>query len=252
MMAIVTVLLYGFLLGLRRGLSSCLALCVPSLIPTLIEDGVNAKAGMRIALWFNLPRIVMLTLLGAAIGAGGYLVGSYTGLADPGTASWYIGYGIVGILMFLYGMHVISSADKRLEDIDSGKLSEHDCTPAHPILSRFRFMTPKTRTGLLLWGGIVSLACIGETVLSLETLLVGVSMSQFSSVLAGAILGSAAFFIFSIGASLPSIVFAGLGSNLAQREKRVRRLMEIERVSGVLMVIIGAIYASVVGMALLF
>jgi hypothetical protein len=244
MLALMFILLYGFLMGLRRGFSSCLALCVPSLIPTIIEEGGDWRKGMRIAMWFNAPRIALLTLLGAIVGAGGFFIGSTVDSAAMGSDAWLAGYALIGILMFLYGLHVFTSADRKLEDLAEGKAPPPECRPAHPLLSKLKFATPRSRSGLLLWGGLVSIACIGETVLSLETIFVGLSLTEVSSPLAGAVLGGLAFFLFSVGATVPSLGFAGLGSNLAQKEKRAERLLQAERVSGGLMILFGGIYLS--------
>ncbi|MDO9538139.1 MAG: hypothetical protein Q7J68_07455 [Thermoplasmata archaeon] len=244
MMAAIIVLVYGFLMGLRRGASSCLALCMPSLVPTLIENGGDWKKGVKIALWFNAPRIVFLTILGFIIGAGGFLIGSEFDFATAGSNTWLAGYVIIGSLMFVYGLYVFANADEKLNNLAEGKSPESECKPKHPLFSKMRFATPKSRSGLLLWGGIVSIACIGETVLSLETIFVGISGSGMTSPLSGALLGGSAFFLFSVGASLPSLGFAGLGTNLAKKETRQKRLLQAERISGVLMILFGAIFIS--------
>jgi hypothetical protein len=244
MLATLFVLLYGFLMGLRRGASSCLALCMPSLVPTLLEDGGTWKKGVKIALWFNAPRIIFLTILGMAIGAGGFIIGSRVGEAAAGSNIWAAGYAIVGAMMFAYGLYVFTSADEKLDILASGNAPGNDCAPKHPLFSRLKFVTPKIRSGFVLWGGIVSLACIGETVLSLEAIFVGLSGTSTGSAFEGALLGGFAFFLFALGASIPSMAFAGLGSNLAQREKRQQRLLQAERISGALMVLFGAIFIS--------
>ncbi|MBA3046454.1 MAG: hypothetical protein KKH41_04090 [Candidatus Thermoplasmatota archaeon] len=246
MMAILAVLVYGFIMGLRKGASSCLALCMPSLVPAIIEDGRDWKSGAKIALWFNAPRMLFLTLLGGAVGAGGFLVGSSFDVVAAGSGAWAVGYLIIGVLMFIYGIYVFARTDEKLGDIADGKVLSEDCRPHHPLFSRLKLVTPRSRPGLLLWGGIVSIACIGETVLSLETLFVGFSLTSSNSPFEGALLGGLAFFLFSLGASLPSIVFAGLGSSLASREKRMERLLQFQRMSGFLMIMFGAIFVATV------
>lgn len=244
MFGLIVILLYGFLMGLRRGFSSCLALCIPSLIPTIIEEGGDWRKGVKIALWFNAPRIVLLTMLGAIVGAGGFLIGTTVDSTATGSNTLLAGYALIGILMFLYGLHVFISADGKLEELAEGKDPSSECRPAHPLLSKLKIATPRSRSGLLLWGGLVSIACIGETVLSLETIFVGLSLTDVSSPLAGAVLGGLAFFLFSLGATVPSLGFAGIGSNMARKEKRTERLLQAERVSGGLMILFGGIYLS--------
>ena len=245
MMSALFILLYGFLMGLRRGASSCLALCMPSLVPALLEEGGSWKKGVRTALWFNLPRMALLTILGFAIGAGGFYIGSSVSSVTVGSDVWTAGYVIVGSMMLIYGLYVFASADGKLEDLAEGKRPEAQCAPKHPLFSRLGFAAPRTRFGLMLWGGVVSIACIGETVLSMQTIFVGLSGSTASSPLTGALFGGLAFFLFSLGTSMPSMAFAGLGAGMAQREKRQKLLLQAERISGALMIAFGAMLVSV-------
>ncbi len=246
MITTLIILIYGFIMGMKRGASSCLALCMPSIIPTIIEEGGSWKKGVGVALWFNAPRIFFLTLLGMVIGAGGFVLGTGMESVSVGSNIWIAGYVAIGAMMFVYGIFVFASADDRMERLANGEIvTENECKPKHPIISRIKLATPKSRFGLMLWGGIVSIACIGETVLSLETIFIGLSATTLPSPLHGALLGGAAFFLFSLGAAFPSLIFAGLGSRLADREGRLEILLQAERISGALMIFFGLIFISV-------
>lgn len=241
MLAQLAGVLYGFLWGVRRGASTCMALCVPVIIPTLVENKGDWKKGVKIALYYNTPRIVILTILGIGIGAGGYAVGTGLESFSIGSTIWAVGYIIIGCMMIAYGTYVFSSTTERLEDLAEGKeLCEEQM--AHPVLSKVRTATPKSRTGLIIWGAIVSLACVGETIIALETMFVGVFSASASSPFYGAAIGGLAFFMFALGTATPTLLIAGFSSRLADREKRAQRLLQVERISGALMIGFGVVF----------
>jgi sulfite exporter TauE/SafE len=244
--------LYGFLWGMRRGASTCMALCVPVIMPTLMEQR-GWKKGVKVALYYNAPRIVALTLLGMGIGAGGYAVGASLEQLSVGSTIWAVGYVVVGCLMIAYGTYIFASASERLDDIREGKSETVDGvgTPGtagscesipHPVLKRMGRAAPKSRTGLILWGCLVSLACVGETVIALEVIFVGVFTGTAGSPAAGAAIGGFAFFLFALGTAFPTILIAGLSSRLAGREKRRERLLQVERIAGALMIGFGILF----------
>ena len=254
MLAILGTLAIGFLWGIRRGASSCLALCIPSIVPTLVEERGDWKKGFKIAAWFNAPRVLLLTLLGAVIGAGGYIIREGVEEFAVGSTIWAVGYGIVGCLMIVYGTFIFATVSERLERPedeglapagDKGKSDdEGTCNEGmrHPLLARFDTVTPKTRTGLFLWGGLVSIACIGETVLAIETIFVGIFTAELATSPAlGAALGGLAFFLFGLGTAIPSILIASFSTTLADKEKQTTRLLQIQKFSGILMICFGGI-----------
>jgi len=254
MLALLGTLAFGFLWGIRRGASSCLALCIPSIIPTLVEERGTWKKGFKIAVWFNAPRVLLLTLLGAVIGAGGYIIREGVQEFAIGSVVWAVGYGLVGCIMIIYGTFIFATISEKLDEPDgpngSKEMEEEEveennsCDDGmrHPLLARFDSVTPKSRTGLFLWGGLVSIACIGETVLAIETIFVGIFTAELAtSPLLGAGLGGLAFFIFGLGTAIPSILIASFSTTLADREKQVARLLQIQKFSGILMIGFGGI-----------
>jgi sulfite exporter TauE/SafE len=232
---------YGFVWGIRRGASTCMAMCVPVIIPALVEERGNWKNGVKIALLYNAPRIIVLTILGFAIGAGGYLIGAGLESFSVGSTVWAIVYIAVGCLMIAYGTYIFASSSERLDDLREGKV-ECEEKSLHPILSKVRMATPKGRLGLILWGGLVSLACVGETVIAMETMFVGVFSGNTGSPIEGAAVGGFAFFMFALGTAFPTLVIAGFSSRLADREKRRERLIQVERVAGALMIGFGVLF----------
>ncbi len=240
MLATIALVLYGFVWGIRRGASTCLALCVPAIIPTLIREGGGWKRGLKIGFLFNAPRIIILTILGIGIGAGGYAIGASLQSITAGSTIWAIGYGLVGCMMVAYGTFVFASVTEKLDDLAEGKT---DCVEeiAHPVLSRLHLATPRSPAGLVFWGGIISVACVGETVIAMESLFVLFSSGVSTSPLAGAVIGGFTFFMFALGTAFPTLVIASFSSRLADKEKRAQRLLQVERLAGVLMIGFGAI-----------
>jgi sulfite exporter TauE/SafE len=233
------ILALAFALGLKRGASACMALCVPSIIPAIADRKDGWKGGLKVSLLFNLPRIAVLTCLGAGLGATGYALGSAFSASDSYRHIWVLGYLIVGCAMLAYGAYTFARATDRLADVEEGKECERKIS--HPVLARLRFVSPKSKSGLLLWGSLVSLACLGETVIAMEGAMVTFAGSGFGSWLTGAEFGALAFFLFGLGAALPSLALAGFGGELAQRGDRKTTMLKVERAAGVLMLAFGAI-----------
>jgi len=242
MFAIILLALYGFAWGIRRGASACLALCMPAIIPALVREKGGWKKGFMVALYFNLPRIFLLTLLGAVMGAGGYaLITSLESFTVGGTA-WSVGYAVIGCMMIVYGTYLFATVSERLDNLADGEV---DCEAriSHPIYSRFRFAAPTTRLGLILWGGVISIACIGETVIAVEGLMVMIfSGTTGSDPATSALIGALVFFMLALGSAFPSLVLSSFSSTLASREKRIQRLYQVERLAAALMIGFGAIF----------
>jgi len=248
MFDVLILLAIGFGWGLRRGASVCATLCLPAIFPTIVEQKGGWKGGAKVALLFNLPRIVALTALGAVVGLAGFILhGSLSSLNE--TWIWSVGYILVGVLMLGYGAYVYATTTNRLEDIaegiDCGKMT-------HPILGKLGFGTPRGKAGLLLWGTIVSLACVGETAIAVEGVIVGI-IGSGSSVSAGtgALIGASAFLMFSIGAALPSLAIAAVGSSLVEREKREERLLQLTRAAAVIMIVVGIVLLVTTALSLM-
>ena len=99
--------------------------------------------------------------------------------------------------MLAYGIYTFAKTTDRLEDIAEGKECEQGT--AHPVISRLGKFAPKGTTGLLLWGFLVSVACIGETVIAMEGAMVGVvSAGSGASPLSSALIGGFIFFVFGL------------------------------------------------------
>jgi sulfite exporter TauE/SafE len=247
MFDVLILLAVGFGWGLRRGASVCATLCLPAIFPTIVEQKGGWKGGFKVALLFNLPRIVALTILGAVVGLAGFLLHGTLGSLND-TWIWSVGYILVGVLMLGYGAYVYATTTNRLEDLAEGK----DCGMAHPLLGKLGFGTPRGKAGLLVWGTIVSLACVGETAIAVEGVIVGI-IGSGSSVSAGmgALIVASAFLMFSIGAALPSLAIAAIGSSLIEKEKREERLLQLTRVAAVIMIVVGIVLLVTTALSLM-
>jgi sulfite exporter TauE/SafE len=240
MFPVLALVLYGFGWGLRRGASVCMALCVPAIIPRLAEGEGGWKSGARTALIYNAPRIAVLTALGACIGVAGFSARVWIDGLELDDPIWRIGYLLAGLLMAAYGIHAFARATDALEDIGEGRCADK---PVHPLLSKLGFASPKTDGGLLIWGAIVSLACLGETAIALEGALAGyASGAESTSAAGGAVIGAVTFLAFALGASLPTLLVGAASSSALSEEKRERRLARIRQAAAAVMIVVGLLF----------
>jgi sulfite exporter TauE/SafE len=250
-------LLAFFLWGLSRGLTTCLFLCAPGMIPVL----VNERAGVLRSLWLgfllSLPRVLLLTLLGAVIG---YLSFETLHLAQVKGAFWWTSvaaYLFLGLLLIAVGARLLGGygeSGSRRDGTRSGgrkaarkRRGRPGCDePRRSAWGRFwtnlsaRIYpgSGKSDTLFLLWGGVLSLACLAEVGL-LEGVAAGAVSGGEASVGYSAGLGAALMLSLSLGATIPIMAAAAVGGSLVERVRDRKRLELVKGVMAMLMVMLG-------------
>jgi len=250
-----------FLWGLIRGLSTCLFLCAPGMIPII----VNEKAGMARSLWLgfllSLPRILFLTALGALLGFMGFEV---LNAAPVRGALWAVSVGaymFLGIMLVFVGARILDSyglgTDDTKEDREDGrrgvkgqmskKTGEKEC--AAPASRWSRLWTGmalrlypgkgKSEALFLLWGGVLSLACLLDLGLLEGTAASALAGAGTSAAAASAGGGALLMLLFSMGATVPILAAAATGGGLVTTVKNRGRLEKIRGVGAMLMVLLG-------------
>lgn len=250
-------LLAFFLWGLSRGLTTCLFVCAPGMIPVL----VNERAGLGRSLWLgfllSLPRILLLTALGAAIG---FLSFETLRMAQvKGAFFWtsVAAYLAIGLLLIGVGARLLKgygeSGDERENKAARGREAarrkrkrRHSREPARSAPGRFWTglwariypASGKSDTLFLLWGGVLSLACLAEVGL-LEGVAAGAVSGGEASAGYSAGLGAALMLALSLGATIPIMAAAAVGGSLVERVKDKKRIELIKGVMAMLMVMLG-------------
>jgi sulfite exporter TauE/SafE len=250
-----------FLWGLLRGLTTCLFLCAPGMIPII----VNEKAGMARSLWLgfllSLPRILFLTALGAILGFIGFEVLS---AAPVHNAIWAVSVGaymFLGIMLVSIGARILDSYGLGKDDASAppplhagtanrGKLPKaggNDCSKPASRWSRLwtgmsmRLYPKKGKSEalFLLWGGVLSLACLLDLGLLEGTAASALAGAGTSAAAASAGGGAMLMLLFSMGATVPILVAAATGGGLVATVKSRGRLEKIRGVGAMLMVLLG-------------
>ena len=74
---ILTGIFFGY--GLARGSVICATICAPAFATRAVDRGFTVRQGVVAAIYFNIPRIIILTVLGVIIG---YIAYSTTSQSD--------------------------------------------------------------------------------------------------------------------------------------------------------------------------
>jgi hypothetical protein len=259
--AVLLVLAYAFAWGVRRGSVACLAVCAPALLERSAVKGGGWRQGVRWAMAFNAPRILMLTLFGALAGTL-----AFTAIGAGTNAGWEfiplvasVAYLLAGGVLLAYGMYTMAHALEERADIIEGWTDEDGPAGSCPEggncaspafapgrasgrLARWLLPNTKDEKYFAAWGVLLGFACLGETAIALEAALVGGAMGGLAGgVTAAALLGAAAMFLFGLGASLPLVVASGLCAQAVELGKRRKVQAEMRIGGGVAMMAIGAV-----------
>lgn len=250
-------LAYSFTWGLRKGSTICATVCAPGLIPYIAERRLDWKEGFKVGLIFNLPRILLLTAIGAIVGYVSFALLSNPDFENATVGIGIIAYFFVGILLLFYGIYTFTKAAedrKKIKKIQSGDMKgegnqEEDLNKAcYPHTRAILFFTKKfskqKQEGffLITWGSLLGMACIGETIIAFESaLLGGVVASLGNDPFAAMLLGALVLFIFSIGAALPVILVTTTSGRFSDRIKTREILNKIQTIGSVVMIMIGLV-----------
>lgn len=227
-LAILGVLL---LLGIFQGLTVCNLTCGPLLFLRLAGRGKGAREGLRISLLYGLPRILILTALGALLGGLGYTL---TTIGDLSEHQWFqaVVYIIIGMVMMVTGLVFVGVLRKKE---CSGKPGLKD----RIILSMMKLGPRKEKgEGRTMFGiGIlISLVCFVEASAAALVVanLLGIEAEDIGS---GLLMGALSMLSYSIGLTAPLIL---LGTGASVIGKRLKN-KDARAVGGVLLIIIGVL-----------
>ncbi len=117
---------FFFAVGLIRGSVICATICAPAFATRAVDRGYSVRQGVAAALYFSIPRIIILTLLGAVIGYAAYSLSSsveenvepYERATEKAKA---FGYFALGVIVVIIGLRMLIRNLDEMEDIKEGK-----------------------------------------------------------------------------------------------------------------------------------
>jgi sulfite exporter TauE/SafE len=290
----------AFLIGLARGMTVCLMLCAPGMIPLILNEKAGMARSMFLGFLLSLPRMLLLTLLGAVLGYISFELFRQDAVAGALTAISAASYILLGLLLLFVGMQLLREHEKskfddggknqndKNETGSKGKGKGNDRSASRKgkgegngrrgrdgrsrksskavtkddgdaltcverpswwqrtifaAAKRFYPSRGKSQKLFLLWGGLLSLACVGE--ISGEAGLLAVMSTNTAAGTGtidpalGAGIGAFIMFIFSLGATVPILITAAVGGSLTKRIKDKEMLATIRGACAMLMVGLG-------------
>lgn len=208
--------------GIVRGSSVCSLICAPGILSYIASKKVNWKEGMRYGIFFSIPRILVLTVLGGIIGFLSFTVVSTGFFRNLSAGLGLFSYFLIGIIFFILGIVVfknIARKDKCFSERVTNILTKHKMN--NPAL-------------FLILGSIVSVGCIAGT---FEGMMLSSAFSTLgNNSITACVFGASAMFLFAFGLSLPIIAGSALAGKLSEKIKHLR---EIRLVGATIMVISG-------------
>jgi sulfite exporter TauE/SafE len=217
-----------FLYGLFMGATYCNLTCGPLLVLRLAGQGRGAREGLMLSLLFSMPRIVILTALGALIGALGYRASELSG----SIGSWFIApflYFALALIMIFTGFGFLRDGGGR--NCDRGSIRSR-------LTGLVLNIGPRKGNGerysLLGIGILVSLLCFSQGTIA-SIFVSGLLGSGSDQLTEGVLWGSLGMLFFSTGISTPLIV---LGTSASWLGKKLEG-EDVRKVGGLILVGIG-------------
>ncbi len=213
--------------------------CAPGMVSYIAVNKYSWKESAKLAMIFNLPRIVVLTIFGAVVG---YIAYEFSSLFEDIKGSignvMGLGYILLGLFLLIFGAYWLMQSIESIENRKEGKPTPPDlCKGDKPdkkhgwLYSKIssKFTNPKTQPKylFLIWGGILSIACLGEIILIEGTILTGAAASFGNEHLGASLLGASTMFMTIIG------------STLSQYVKTQEKLDSIKTIGAIIMIMIG-------------
>lgn len=248
---VIVLLSLAFLWGLTRGTSICATVCAPGMVSYIAVNKYSWKQAAKLGLIFNLPRIIILTVLGGIVG---YIVHAFSTEIDieafAGTSQ--LGYFLLGIFLLIFGAYWLAKGIDTREDRKEGKSPPDLCKVKEPK-SKSGWFYNKIHTKLinpirqpkmlfLIWGGIISIACLGEIIILEMPVISGAAALLGSEYLGAILLGATAMLIFATGAAIPIMYVTIIGSTISMYVKSQEKLEAIKTVGAIMMIMIGLVF----------
>jgi ABC-type nickel/cobalt efflux system permease component RcnA len=211
------------------------------------------RQSAKLGLLFNIPRIIILTVLGGVVG---YIVHAFSTSVDLDSyfsTTGQFGYVLLGIFLLIFGGYWLTKSIEARENLKEGKKTPPDLCKDEDkgkkhgwLYSKInaKFSDPKTQPKylFLLWGGILSIACLGEIILVEMPVISGTAALLGNEALGATLLGATSMLIFATGAAIPIMYVVIIGSTISMYVKSQETLESIKTIGAIMMIFIGLAY----------
>ncbi|MFO8050979.1 MAG: sulfite exporter TauE/SafE family protein [Thermoplasmatota archaeon] len=226
------VLLVLLLIGLVQGFTICNISCGPLLFLRLAGRRKGTRQDLGIAALFCLPRIFVLTFLGGLLGALGYTLDSVSNLS---TFPWFraLGYLLLAFIMISTGLVFLGA-------LRSGSCSASGGLKAKVIMALMK-LGPRRKGEdegrfMLFAGLLVSMICFVE-IAGLSALVAGFMGIDRVDLGGGVLWGASSMFFYSMGLTIPIILFA-LGASFVGR---IMKRGDVRGAGGMVLLLLGSL-----------
>jgi hypothetical protein len=252
----------AFLLGIARSASTCAIICAPGLMPYIIVKKLSLRESVKLGIIFNVPRIILLTALGAAVGALMATAGSGLDLRGFARPLGITGYLLMGAILIAGGGYVLwkgtQKGAQKNRGSDIGDIKDRTDTPCEnrgkdggkeeksgTFFTRRiqKAMSETVENGSLLFfalGGLLSIACLGELAIIEGAVITGLAVGSSGAAIP-ALVGATTMFVFALGATLPVVIAAAVGGGVARRVRATKAVEKIRDFAAVLLILIGLV-----------
>jgi len=236
---IILFLVAAFLFGLFRGGTFCSICCGPGMMTYIISKNLSFRRSILLGVIFNIPRIVILTLVGGIIGYMGFFITQVPWYVDLTLNMGIFGYLLIGI--FLIGLGIFMRFNSiqilRCETKDPPRFSIRN-----KLLSKITSKLGQGTNLFVLWGIVMTIACITETAVLEGVIIAGIAGTLALTPLSGAALGAASLLLLSIGTMIPILVITGFSGKMSQEIKDIKTLKTIKNIGSYATIAIGIIF----------
>lgn len=224
-------------LGLVRGSGICATICAPGLVPYIADKKRDWKYGFKAGILFNIPRVFLLTIIGAVIGYLGFKATNNDFFTEISKFFGGLGYFLIGIMILILGAIMFAKAADEREDLKKGIKS--NCQRVSKKNCKLKEISKKRRFIFLIWGSLLGIACISEITLLEGTFLTGIASSFARSTINAVLLGAFAMFLFGVGTSIPILILTTASGKFSEKIDTFEKLNKIKTIGSIVMIMVG-------------
>ena len=244
-----------FFLGIVQGSAICTTVCGPALVPYIVIKGKTPREALKLTLIISIPRLLLFSLLGGAVGYLVYNLSSLSGIISMSGHIHRAVYIVFGIVLIVLGFYLFAKSIDERSDFREGKKdptgrSSKTCNrgtkDSSGILARImddEHQPSKWKENgvMLLVGWGMAIGCLAEVTLVEGTLFTGAAAFLGDGAYSAIILGFSVMFVLALGLTVPLLVLAVGAAYLSGRINTRKSLNIFKTISSFIMMCLGSL-----------